>query len=640
MKSGRYFLLATRWVCCTCACVTVLGLALALPAAASVLGGPVRYSGNGHDYYLLSASDWNSAEREARTLGGHLVTLNDAAEQAWVVATFGNYAGQPRHLWIGLYDANRHQDATDRVARMNEFIWISGETTAYRNWSPFEPNDAGGGEECAHIWAPTDPYAGNWNDVTPTASQLFGAGLHGVVEVTRMPPPRGDTVVNRTTAADVFPVAGSARKIEQIVGNFDRERGVPTVNLTDTRYRLWGTDLGIPFEHVGRTWLLFGDTLGAVGGDRDVLAWSADSNLNDGLALTFLSSGNATYAPLTVPGLSQSSFEVPSEGVSIAGRMVVYLTTDHSSVVPMGRSVGAASEDDGRTFRQLYTLSRKHFINVSVVKVRAERWPGAPLPQGEGLMMFGSGAYRESNVRLAFQAAAEFERKGALRFLTGLDACGRPFWSDAEEDAVSLFDQPCVGEFSVAYHPLLRRWIMLYNCGEPRGILVRSARYPWGPWSEAQVLFHPWDDQGYCHFLHTSWSFRNCDSVHDSGRENEWGGEYGPYVFEDAFGGSARRSTIYFTMSTWNPYTVVLMSAELEKPRLDWPALTVARVSQGWVVQWSCAELGFRLEGRGALRPQEPWTPITGPTEIMDGRNTVRLPLASRQQFLRLVGPD
>jgi hypothetical protein len=65
--------------------------------------------------------------------------------------------------------------------------------------------------------------------------------------------------------------------------------------------------------------------------------------------------------------------------------------------------------------------------------------------------------------------------------------------------------------------------------------------------------------------MHASWEDRRCDSVHDPGRENDWGGEYGPYQFEHLATGDDQATTIYFTMSTWNPYTVVLMKAGLRK---------------------------------------------------------------------------
>ena len=56
-----------------------------------------------------------------------------------------------------------------------------------------------------------------------------------------------------------------------------------------------------------------------------------------------------------------------------------------------------------------------------------------------------------------------------------------------------------------------------------------------------------------------------CDSVHDPGREYEFGGEYGPYQFEElATGVQDVNTTIYFTMSTWNPYTVLLMKATVQ----------------------------------------------------------------------------
>jgi len=52
--------------------------------------------------------------------------------------------------------------------------------------------------------------------------------------------------------------------------------------------------------------------------------------------------------------------------------------------------------------------------------------------------------------------------------------------------------------------------------------------------------------------------------VHDPGRENVWGGEYGPYLIARFFTGDERQTTIYFVMSTWNPYNVVLMRSTLE----------------------------------------------------------------------------
>src|SRR5437868_1191815 len=67
-------------------------IALCLPVAVHAGAGPsgstlqiVAGSGyynsdTGHYYYALNRTDWQSAENEAKSLGGHLVTINDQAE--------------------------------------------------------------------------------------------------------------------------------------------------------------------------------------------------------------------------------------------------------------------------------------------------------------------------------------------------------------------------------------------------------------------------------------------------------------------------------------------------------------------------------------------------------------------------------
>lgn len=363
-----------------------------------------------------------------------------------------------------------------------------------------------------------------------------------------------------------------ASKISQVVGDYDRERSQPTLNQTWTRYQLAATDLGVPFRHKDRTYVLFGDTHGARGGDA--IGYSTDTDIDRGLHLEFIRDATGIYKPIQIPGITQGEFEVPVEGVSIGGRMYVYHTTDADNGTrpapnpgyKMGRSVVAVSDDDGQTFTLLYSLSRQYFINVSIVATDAGLWPGLPYANGEQLVMFGSGVYRRSNVYLAAQPAAEIGARTSMRYWSGLDGSGKPVWSLQEQAARPLFNQPCVGEFSVSYNRFIDKWIMLYNCdfAQTRGINLRTADQPWGPWSEPVILFRPWEDNGYCHFMHVNWAFQKCDQVQDAGRDNEWGGEYGPYQFRDLAVGNASSTTIYFNMSTWNPYTVVLMRATLQ----------------------------------------------------------------------------
>lgn len=363
-------------------------------------------------------------------------------------------------------------------------------------------------------------------------------------------------------------IESHATKICQIVNDWDMERDEPTLNQTGLLYGWPRIDLGSPFSHNGKTYVLFGD----VGGiDVDPIAYTEDLNLEDGLSLTFLENANGSGRPVYIPGIDLGGYEVPMEGVSTNGKMYIYATTDHTPTVAMGRSVVAVSNNNGYNFSYLYDLSVDNFINVSIVKVDTSDWKGFPISQGEGLVMFGSGAYRESNVKLAFQSASQIETKSSIRYFTGLDAAGLPLWSTNESQAIDLFDLPTVGEISVSYNKFIRRWIMLYNDFDYyRGINMRTAKYPWGPWSAPQTIFHPWSDGGYCHFMHITWDVQNCDDVYDViAGPYVSGGEYGPYQFEDHATGDVNSTTIYFTMSTWNPYTVVLMKATLQKSNQD-----------------------------------------------------------------------
>ncbi len=142
---------------------------------ATVIDGPVVNPANGHSYYLLEKDTWFASQAEAVTLGGNLATINDAAENIWVFATFANLGGVNRGLWIGLNDA----------AVEGTFVWVSGEPVTYTNWAPGEPNSASELEDYVHIESPA--FNGlMWNDRDGN-SYNSGSGRWGVVEVVPEP---------------------------------------------------------------------------------------------------------------------------------------------------------------------------------------------------------------------------------------------------------------------------------------------------------------------------------------------------------------------------------------------------------------------------------------------------------------------
>ena len=70
---------------------------------------------------------WSEAEAYAQGIGEHLVTIDDAAEQAWVHSAFASFDS----LWIGLSDA----------VEEGTWVWSSGEPVVYTNWASGEPNN-------------------------------------------------------------------------------------------------------------------------------------------------------------------------------------------------------------------------------------------------------------------------------------------------------------------------------------------------------------------------------------------------------------------------------------------------------------------------------------------------------------------
>ena len=239
----------------------------------------------------------------------------------------------------------------------------------------------------------------------------------------------------------------------------------------------------------------------------------------------------------------------------------------------IGQSFLASAQNNDLSlcrFHYLYDVSDLNqggkFISVSTAIVNNAHIYGLPETSGQGLLIWGSGLYRKSNPYLAYILLDGIEDKDNLRFFAGLEeGTHRPVWSTKEYDAIQLFDHPRIGEFSVSWNHFLGVWIMLYNSDDPRGINFRVAEKPWGPWSPTAVIFEPRIDLGYCHFIHQSWDDGVCDYVHDPGRQAEYGGEYGPCIISRYTKGDSKTSTIYFVMSTWNPYNTFLMRSSLEQ---------------------------------------------------------------------------
>ena len=196
--------------------------------------------------------------------------------------------------------------------------------------------------------------------------------------------------------------------------------------------------------------------------------------------------------------------------------------------------------------------------------------PSLP-PGGPYVIAWGTGKYRKSDAYLSIVPAAHFETGQGTRYLTGLDAAGAPTWSAKESDARPIVKNGTLGDLSVTWCKDLKLWLMTYDrAGPPRCVAFSCSRTPWGPWSEPQLIFKPVRDHAQGKFIHDPQANPPDGLVGPviGMPKSQWqataGGIYAPYVVERFTRVVDQELHIYYCLSTWNPYVVVLMKSRFQ----------------------------------------------------------------------------
>lgn len=363
---------------------------------------------------------------------------------------------------------------------------------------------------------------------------------------------------------------GSTIKLEQLLGEVDKQFKRPTLSQTFVRYGIEGTDLGNSFEHAGRVYFLFGDTVGRLDHSFDTIATTDATDPERGVRLDFLKSGD-DYLTIRPPGISMGAFEVPVAGIDLGGQVYVAVSTNHTVDGFTDRSVLTRFTPPA-SFQPLRTISQLpegHFVKMSL---HAQPGPIAGLPPGGPFILgWGTGPYRKSDAYLSIVPAAQFESGKGTRYFAGVDAGRVPIWSEKESDAQAIVQNGTMGDLSVTWCKDLGLWLMTYDSRDPapRGTLFSYSRTPWGPWSEPQVIFNAMRDGALGKFIHNPQAVPNdglAGPVIGKGQANPdavHGGAYAPYVIERWTRVQGSELSLYYTLSTWNPYVVVLMKSKL-----------------------------------------------------------------------------
>src|SRR6185437_15250366 len=111
------------------------------------------------------------------------------------------------------------------------------------------------------------------------------------------------------------------------IGENDVETHLPTLNRTETKAGIVGTDLGYSFEHDGKYYFLFGDTNEVRNLKRDhdadsIAVWDGRLSPDGCIALNFIKDPvDGGYHSPRIPGIANSTYDVPAGGLSANGKM-------------------------------------------------------------------------------------------------------------------------------------------------------------------------------------------------------------------------------------------------------------------------------------------------------------------------------
>lgn len=324
--------------------------------------------------------------------------------------------------------------------------------------------------------------------------------------------------------------------------------------------------------------------------------------------------------PRVSPPIPQGLFNVPSSGFTVGADRYLIFWTDHCSFGACphqgdfhghreaydgsGKAVVTRYNPATDQYDQVFPPSGDstsnpmpgHFGYTASVNADSLTNQGLPADQAGYIYVWSNaiinpdnpnaGTYRNADpvlLRIPANQGA-IANRATWQYFAGWDPGGAPRWSSDSADERDLFPhgvpQPpngadyCTGESSVNWIAQLHKWLMLYNCaphgGETikTGIVARVAPAPWGPWSAPSQVFDGVDDNAYCRYMHNppngpgAWCHDNLDEA-----GNQTGAEYAPYVLPRYTTANPDGSaSIYYMMSTWNPYQAVVMHMNLTSP--------------------------------------------------------------------------
>jgi D-arabinan endo alpha-(1,5)-arabinofuranosidase len=325
--------------------------------------------------------------------------------------------------------------------------------------------------------------------------------------------------------------------------------GTQSINETEARYQVKGTDLGIMWtDERGQILTAFGDTFGTgwngfgsgspvdpatVDWRSNTLARSNDHNPANGMSFDFVTDRTG-HAKELLSSLKQDGVEItkiPTGGVNVGGcdylaYMSVRKFTEPAHWITNYSGV-AYSDDHGQTWKDVPGARRPNTTALD------DKFQMIAYARRDGFVYaFGTPNGRFGDAHVARVPEQRLLDTSAYEYWTGAS------WQQGSSTIAAPIVAGPVGELSVRYDPALKSWEMMTittwetgNVEKVRGaIVVRLAPQPTGPWGAPITVA----------------TYREYPSL------------YGGFLHPDSKG-----SDIYFTMTQYDRYNVSLMHARL-----------------------------------------------------------------------------
>lgn len=266
------------------------------------------------------------------------------------------------------------------------------------------------------------------------------------------------------------------------------ETGPASIDHTDTRYAVVGTDLGIMWQgRNNQTLIAFGDTYGPNATDwrSGTLARSTDTQLADGMHLDSFVTDRPGHAKELLPSLKRDNVEmtkIATGGVNVNGRdYLAYMSVRHWGLPghwTTNYAGIATSDDNGQTWTEVPGARRDNTAD------RGDKFQMVSFARLDNyLYLFGTPNGRFGNTYLARVPDNKLTTPADYQYWTGTGG-----WRTGTDRIASPILPGPVGEISAAYNQALHAWMIMYLDEGHHSLTMRLGLSPTGPWTPQIVI--------------------------------------------------------------------------------------------------------------------------------------------------------